>query len=549
VSYPSAMARIDPNEARWAAMVIEAATAWGHTGQSFHDRKRHVVSFVGLGDVTLDDPDGRIARYDLEVQRDQMKARCHALLAKHFRAPPEWVTGDEEQDRRVRRALTRVRERPTSARAQARVARYGRHLGVAGWEDRWKWAADRFIEQGIEGRYSPDVVAGVVMWIELGHPERAREPADLIIRGWQPDGPDRDPAALLEGGLDAVLAVWWRDGRRAVADLVEHRPDLGGNPWVEAFALAAVAAETGLVEELGEQVERLEQMLKVADQEAGAYALLESHDRRHLTVTARSWLTEIDPGSSPPPDVSAVPPPAPRLVEPIRVAGVRSVEWRAGGVLVAEHATGAIALDADGRSTLPPPAATSPEPSPERTRRVGDGVVLDRADGSTVALRWEWDEDQLEDAETFEVTWAAEGDRCAVWGEYGPIMVFAADGSPAGKYHEHWKGPTYGVEFGGGRMMSWARDGRAVVYDLDRRMVAGVVTMDGWPENAAFHSTGRLLLTYDNVAFWTAHDVDTGRRIGPVRQALRAAVHPTRAMVGYADDDQVWIGEYELGPS
>ena len=80
--------------------------------------------------------------------------------------------------------------------------------------------------------------------------------------------------------------------------------------------------------------------------------------------------------------------------------------------------------------------------------------------------------------------------------------------------------------------MSWARDVRYVVYDLERRLVVGAVQVDGWPESAAFHGGGRIVLTYDNVAYWLAHDIDTGERLGPVREARRAVAHPERPVVG-----------------
>jgi len=100
----------------------------------------------------------------------------------------------------------------------------------------------------------------------------------------------------------------------------------------------------------------------------------------------------------------------------------------------------------DGGRTLAPPPITSSDPPTDRLRAVDTDVVLDRADGTSIQLRRPWDADQLEDIDAHEVTWSPEGDRVAVWCEYGPILVFGSDGSPAGEFHDHWKGPTYGVE-------------------------------------------------------------------------------------------------------
>lgn len=53
------------------------------------------------------------------------------------------------------------------------------------------------------------------------------------------------------------------------------------------------------------------------------------------------------------------------------------------------------------------------------------------------------------------------------------------------------------------------------------------------------------MATYDNVAHWLAHDIDTGERLGPARPARHAILHPTRPLIGWADDEQVWIEEYD----
>jgi hypothetical protein len=221
---------------------------------------------------------------------------------------------------------------------------------------------------------------------------------------------------------------------------------------------------------------------------------------------------------------------------------VADLEWR-GDTLVADGRSGTVAVDLDGRPTLPPPPSADSRAA-DRLRRVDDSVVLERSDGTSVTLRAEWDEDLLESIDGLEVTWSPPGDRLAVWGESGPISVFTPDGSPAGQFLDHWKNPTYGVELGEGRMMSWARDGRAVVYDLERRLVVGAVQMNGWPEGADMDASGRIVLTFDNVDSWLAHHIDSGERLGPARPAVRAAVHPTRPAVGFADADQIWIETY-----
>ncbi len=83
------VAKREPRAEAWAKMIMDAAQSWGHVGQAFHDRKRGVVSFVGLGDVSLADPEGRIANYIAEEQHNEMRRRCHALLERHFTVPAE----------------------------------------------------------------------------------------------------------------------------------------------------------------------------------------------------------------------------------------------------------------------------------------------------------------------------------------------------------------------------------------------------------------------------------------------------------------------------
>ncbi len=85
-----------------------------------------------------------------------------------------------------------------------------------------------------------------------------------------------------------------------------------------------------------------------------------------------------------------------------------------------------------------------------------------------------------------------------------------------------------------------------VVYEFERRLVQGVIQVDGWPEDAAFHPGGCIVLSYDNVGLWLAHDIDTGERLGPVRQAWRALAHPSRPVVGWADTGQIWIEAYSF---
>lgn len=542
----SCMATRRSREDRWAAFVLDAATAWGHTGEAFHDRKRHVATFTGLGDVPLGDPDGRIAGYVEEQQRNEMARRCHRLLEQYFQVSPDWVTGDAELDRAICRELIGIRKSPTSARCHAGVARFGRRLGIEGWEQRWRWAADRYVADGTARRYVPDVVAGVYMWLEIGDTERVVDTADLILRHFDPTGDEADLGGVHETELtNLVMAVWWRDGRVALASVVERRPDFGGNTQVEAFALAAVAAETGLVDELREQLARLDQMHRSSVREIGPHAVHDGHDIEYIVGAVRSWLAELDPTAGEPP--AAEPETAPtRVSNPTPMPGTTSLAWR-GDVLVAEGASGTVAIDIDGRPALAPPPTDDPTtgmPAVDRLRSDDDTIVLERADGAAVTLPSDWDDDQLEVAHQLEVTWSPAGDLLAVWGEYGPIAVFTADGSPAGRYHDHWTGPTYGVVLGAGRMMSWARDGRAVVYDLEPRLVVGAVQMNGWPEDAAMDVAGRIVLTFDNVDGWLAHDIDSGERLGPIRPATRAVMHPTRPIVGYADADQIWSETY-----
>lgn len=538
-----AMARRNAHEERWARYVIEAAKSWGHTGQVIYDRRRRAVAFGALGEVPLDDPTGRIANYVEEEQRNEMAARCHRLLEQHFVTPPEWVTGDDELDRAIRRELVSVRKYPNSPRPQAGVARIGRQLGIDGWEERWRWAAERHVADGVEKRLRSSVRAGILMWLELGETERAAAAADHIVRRFAADGGDVDVAEVHETRLtDHVLAVWWRDGRAALAATVERRPSFGGNTMVEAFALAAVAAETGLVDELREQVERLEQMERQSHREAGPHAFHDGHEIRHIVEVVRSWLNELDPTSVGAAVEEPVRPPSVRVSPSTPAAGVTSLEWR-GDVLVAEATSGAVAIDLDGRPALAPPPPAGDD-TVARLRRVDDSIVLDRADGTSVTLPADWDEDALESVDELEVVWSPSGDRLAAWGESGPICVFAADGSPAGRFLDHWKSPTYGVTLGHDRMMSWARDGRAVVYDLERRVVAGAIQMNGWPEDAAMDASGRVVLTFDNVDGSLARDVDSGERLGPTRPATRAVVHPIQPVVGFSDGDQIWIESY-----
>ncbi len=134
--------------------------------------------------------------------------------------------------------------------------------------------------------------------------------------------------------------------------------------------------------------------------------------------------------------------------------------WR-GDVLVAATPSGEIAVDLAGHRTLAPPPGAASDTAADQVRAVDTAVLLERVDGTSITVRRAGDEDQLEDADAYEAAWSPSEDRVAVWGEYGPIFVFGADGSPAGEFDEHWKGPTYGVEPGGDRMMSWARDGRS----------------------------------------------------------------------------------------
>ncbi len=70
------MARRNRLEERWAGYAIDAAKPWGQPGQMVYDRKRHVVAFTGLGDVPLDDPEGRFAKYVGEEQRNEMARRA-----------------------------------------------------------------------------------------------------------------------------------------------------------------------------------------------------------------------------------------------------------------------------------------------------------------------------------------------------------------------------------------------------------------------------------------------------------------------------------------
>ncbi len=224
----------------------------------------------------------------------------------------------------------------------------------------------------------------------------------------------------------------------------------------------------------------------------------------------------------------------------------RALRW-VHDTAVATTASGSVAVSFDGRAVLAPPALSTVDEEPDRVRRLGDQLSLERRDGSSVVLRYDWDEDQLEDSENFEVVWSPARDRFVVWSEYSQFVVFALDGSSARSFNDHWDNPNHGVEFAADRMMTWAADQRAIVTDLERRVVIGAFQVNGWMENASLASTGRHLLTFDNVDSWLAHHVDTGERVGPVRPAVHAAWHASRPVALYCDSDQMWIEDYEPG--
>lgn len=526
---------------------MEAGRRWGHVGQSFHDRKNGVVTFVGLGDVPLDDPHNRVRHYVHEEQQNDMRRRCHQLLGQHFRAPAEWVTGDADVDRAIVRALLQAREAPDSPHAHANVARFARRLGLDGWEDRLRWAAERTVEAGLEHRWSHLVVRGMLMSLELGESDLVSEPANAVIRGFVVEGADRNVAEVDMTELtDHVLSTWWRDGRAALAATVQLRPNFSGNTIVEAFALAALAAETGLIDELTEQVDRLGLMLRTADRDAGPASIDSDHALRYATLTARTWLDELAPPSKAAvADVDA-PVGEPRLSEPVALDGGRRLRW-VHDTVVATTASGSFAVSIDGRVVLAPPTLPTADEEPDRVRRFGDQLRLERPDGSSVLLRFDWDEDQLAESENFDVIWSPTRDRFVVWSDYSRFVVFAPDGSPAGSFNDHWDNPNYGVEFAADRMMTWAADHRAIVTDLERRVIIGAVHVNGWMYNASLAPTGRHLLTFDNVDAWLAHDVDTGERVGPARPAIHAAWHPTRPVAAFCDAEQMWIEDYEPG--
>ena len=546
--YGRSVARVDrARQAQWAHWVIEAAASWGHPGQAFHDPKRDVVTFVGLGDVALDDPDGHVGRSDPDGQRAVLRSRCHQLLARHFTPPAAWMTGDAEQDRAVTRALLAIRERPDDPTAHAAVARWGRALEIDGWEERMRWSAERLGEFAVSTKRPALAVDSGLLWLESGDAARAAAVAGSVSggSGSGPGGTARDVSKLHGTHLrDHLLLAWLRGGRSALVTAGQGAMPPIRDAAVIAFVGAASAADDGRVDVLREEVARLDRVLAVARRDSGAHAPVNDERIRHMAQAARSWLAELDPTADEPVVATGdhESGSAGTVVASVPFVGpTTGVAWR-GDVAVASTSTGDIALDLAGRRTLPPPSM------PPRQRE--NVVVVDaclhvrRSDGALLRLANDWDEDQLEMGDTFEVVRSDDRGLLAVWGEHGEFWVFRADGSFVARLHEHWDGPNYGASFAGGRLLTWAGDHRVLVHDLDLGVPAGVVTGNGWLEAASLVDAGRIVLSYDNVDRWRVHDVDTGAELGPTAPATFAAGHPAVAVIAFVDGDRLWLERY-----
>ncbi len=527
-------------ERAWAAWVDEAVREWDPALTTDFDQGRGVVTIIGIDgspEVDLRAKADRVGNYLPDEQRNEMRRRAVRPLERAYVVPDDWVTGDVDLDRDIRRALVEVKRFPSSPVVQDRLALLERHLGRDGADARAAWAAEAYLERVGPGNGSNAVSAGI-----LGHgldrDDLVARAADLLVRDGDAAGPDQRPEDVHPvRASDFALGILWRDGRARLAELGQ-RLSTTNDELVHHLVGAAVAAEALDADALRAHHEVIDREAQVCGREVPPYSDGCRVPDHHAAVVA-GWLADC--GVEVESAEEAVPLEA-VTAGSVAVAGATEVVWR-GPIAVAVFDSGEVALDASGAAAMPPP----PTPAlPGSVVVEGDRLIV-ATDAGSIELDHDWDtDDELAGIEPENVAWSLDRTRLAVWLTAGPLGIWSADGRRLLTHPGPEKDPIFDVVLGadGACVLMSAWSGYSVL-DVDRGGRRAEVQPNGIPEHSAFGYDGRLVGTYDSVDNWRVIDADRGEVLTSSETAIRAAIHPTQPWAAFADGSRLWIERYE----